>query len=214
VRRLANADIDSVAIHGNKSQSQRERALEAFKGGRVPVLVATDIAARGIHIDGLTHVINFDLPEVPEQYVHRIGRTARAGATGVAISFVSKDERDYLRAIEKLVGHKLAPRPAGESEADDRGSRKPQQQSRRQGLGQGGGQRRAQGHGDRRPQRDGERKAHGNGERAAAGGERSSGTGGHFQRTSGGSKPGGQARRGGPGQGGGNRSRRPERAGV
>ena len=101
VRRLANADIDSVAIHGNKSQSQRERALEAFKGGRVPVLVATDIAARGIHIDGLTHVINFDLPEVPEQYVHRIGRTARAGATGVAISFVSKDERDYLRAIEK-----------------------------------------------------------------------------------------------------------------
>ncbi len=230
VRRLAASDIDSVAIHGNKSQSQRERALEAFKGGRVPVLVATDIAARGIHIDGLTHVINFDLPEVPEQYVHRIGRTARAGATGVAISFVSKDERDYLRAIEKLVGNKLAPRPAGESEADDRGSRKPQQQSRRpQGQQRSGGSgerrpqrdgerraydpaaRRPQADGERRPQQSGERKSHGNGERT------SSGAGGHFQRTSSGGKPGGNGggSRRGPGQGGGaNRSRRPERAGV
>jgi ATP-dependent RNA helicase RhlE len=234
VRRLANADIDSVAIHGNKSQSQRERALEAFKGGKVPVLVATDIAARGIHIDGLTHVINFDLPEVPEQYVHRIGRTARAGATGVAISFVSRDERDYLRAIEKLVGNKLAPRPAGESEADDRGSRKPQQQSRRpqgQQRSQGGGERRAydpaarrpqadgerrpQQGGERRPQRDGERASGGNGERASqSSGQRPSGNGSSFQRASGGGKPGGPSRRG-PGQGGGGgRSRRPERAGV
>jgi ATP-dependent RNA helicase RhlE len=226
VRRLANADIDSVAIHGNKSQSQRERALEAFKGGKVPVLVATDIAARGIHIDGLTHVINFDLPEVPEQYVHRIGRTARAGATGVAISFVSKDERDYLRAIEKLVGHKLAPRPAGETEADDRGSRKPQQQSRKpqgQHRGQGGGNRRPQRDGERRakfdpaarhpqtdgesrPHRDSERKAEGSNERTYSG--KPSGMGGHFQRAGGGNG-GGQRR--GSGQGGGNRSRRPER---
>jgi len=221
VRRLAASDIDSVAIHGNKSQSQRERALEAFKGGKVPVLVATDIAARGIHIDGLTHVINFDLPEVPEQYVHRIGRTARAGATGVAISFVSKDERDYLRAIEKLVGNKLAPRPAGEKESDDRGSRKPQQQSRRpqgQSRGQGAGERRAYAGGDRRPQQGGDRRPQREGERASQGnGERaSSGTGGHFQRTSGGGKPGGNGggSRRGPGQGGGGRVRRPERAGV
>lgn len=109
VKRLAKADIDAVAIHGNKSQAQREKALDAFKAGRVPILVATDIAARGIHIDGLGHVINYDLPDVPEQYVHRIGRTARAGATGIAISFVSKDERPMLRAIEKLTGKRLAP---------------------------------------------------------------------------------------------------------
>ncbi|MDP1557122.1 MAG: DEAD/DEAH box helicase [Hyphomonas sp.] len=230
VRRLAASDIDSVAIHGNKSQSQRERALEAFKGGKVPVLVATDIAARGIHIDNLTHVINFDLPEVPEQYVHRIGRTARAGASGVAISFVSKDERDYLRAIEKLIGNKLAPRPAGEKESDDRGSRKPQQQSRRpqgQSRSSGNGERRPQRDGERRaydpaarrPQADGERRPQREGERTSQGnGERtSSGNGGHFQRTSGGGKPGGHGggSRRGPGQGGGgNRSRRPERAGV
>jgi ATP-dependent RNA helicase RhlE len=229
VRRLAASHIDSVAIHGNKSQSQRERALESFKGGKVPVLVATDIAARGIHIDNLTHVINFDLPEVPEQYVHRIGRTARAGATGVAISFVSKDERDYLRAIEKLIGTKLAPRPAGESEADDRGSRKPQQQSRRpqgQPRSSGNGERRPQRDGERRaydpaarrPQADGERRPQRDGERRPQqGGERAAGNGGgQFQRAPGG-KPGGNGgpRRGGPGQGGGaNRSRRPERAGV
>lgn len=109
VKKLAKADIDSVAIHGNKSQAQRQKALDAFKAGRVPILVATDIAARGIHVDGLTHVINYDLPDVPEQFVHRIGRTARAGASGVAISFVSKDERPTLRAIEKLTGLKLAP---------------------------------------------------------------------------------------------------------
>lgn len=110
VKRLAKADIDAVAIHGNKSQAQREKALDAFKAGRVPILVATDIAARGIHVDGLTHVINYDLPDVPEQFVHRIGRTARAGNSGVAISFCSKDERPMLRAIEKLTGLKLAPK--------------------------------------------------------------------------------------------------------
>jgi len=188
------------------------------------VLVATDIAARGIHIDGLTHVINFDLPEVAEQYVHRIGRTARAGATGIAISFVSKDERDYLRAIEKLVGHRLAERPAGETEADDRGSRKPQQQSRKpqgQHRGQGGGHRRAEGNGERRPQQaTGERRPQQGGERRAqASGERTAGNGGHFQRIAGGQgggKQGGQGgpRRGGPSQGNGQRARRPERAGA
>jgi ATP-dependent RNA helicase RhlE len=93
---------EAEAIHGNKSQAQRERALAAFKAGRVRLLVATEIAARGIDIDEVSHVINYDLPNVPEQYVHRIGRTARAGADGQAISFCAPDERAWLRDIEKL----------------------------------------------------------------------------------------------------------------
>ncbi|MGF1477560.1 MAG: DEAD/DEAH box helicase [Geminicoccaceae bacterium] len=108
VRHLARTDIEAVAIHGNKTQAQREKALEAFRSGRCRVLVATDIAARGIDIDGVSHVINFEVPNVPEQYVHRIGRTARAGAAGLAISFVANDERPYLRDIEKLTRQKVA----------------------------------------------------------------------------------------------------------
>ena len=111
VRLLAAAGIDSAAIHGNKSQPQRERALEAFKSGRTPVLIATDIAARGIDVDGVELVVNFEIPNVPEQYVHRIGRTARAGAAGLAISFVADDERPYLRDIEKLTRQKLEMAP-------------------------------------------------------------------------------------------------------
>ena len=102
VRHLAADGIEASAIHGNKSQPQRERALAGFRGGRARVLVATDIAARGIDVDGVSHVINFELPNVPEDYVHRIGRTARAGAAGSAIAFCSGDERGYLRDIEKL----------------------------------------------------------------------------------------------------------------
>jgi ATP-dependent RNA helicase RhlE len=102
VRHLVGTDIEATAIHGNKSQPQRERALADFRDGRARVLVATDIAARGIDVDGVSHVINFDLPNVPEDYVHRIGRTARAGAPGVAIAFCSDEERSYLREIEKL----------------------------------------------------------------------------------------------------------------
>ena len=102
VKHLVAAGIPANAIHGNKSQPQRERALAEFKSGQAPILVATDIAARGIDVSGVSHVFNFELPNVPEQYVHRIGRTARAGADGVAISFVSDDERAYLRQIEKL----------------------------------------------------------------------------------------------------------------
>jgi len=98
----------AAAIHGNKSQPQRERALAAFKEGRVRVLVATDIAARGIDVDGVTHVVNFDLPNVPEAYVHRIGRTARAGHAGVAISFCDSSERAHLRGIEKLIRARLS----------------------------------------------------------------------------------------------------------
>ncbi|MEM1032670.1 MAG: DEAD/DEAH box helicase [Myxococcota bacterium] len=104
---LDHAGIRSAAIHGNKSQNARTRALEGFREGTIPVLVATDIAARGIDVEGVTHVINFDLPNVPETYVHRIGRTARAGASGVAMSFCDDDERAYLRDIERLMGRHL-----------------------------------------------------------------------------------------------------------
>jgi ATP-dependent RNA helicase RhlE len=103
VRKLEGAGITAAAIHGNKSQTARTKALGDFKNGRVRVLVATDIAARGIDVDGISHVINYDMPVEPETYVHRIGRTARAGAEGDAISLCCAPERDYLRAIERLI---------------------------------------------------------------------------------------------------------------
>ena len=102
-RGLIRAGIGAEAIHGNKSQNQRERVLAAFRKGEVRTLVATDIAARGIDVDGVSHVVNFDLPNVPETYVHRIGRTARAGAEGVAISLCDGEEVAFLRDIEKLI---------------------------------------------------------------------------------------------------------------
>ncbi len=103
VKQLGRASVSAEAIHGNKSQSAREQALANFKAGRTRVLVATDIAARGIDVDGITHVINYDLPNEPESYVHRIGRTARAGASGIAYSFCDLDEREYLVNIERLI---------------------------------------------------------------------------------------------------------------
>lgn len=103
VRKLLAKGLDARAIHGNKSQPQRLKALEAFKDGTCPILVATDIAARGIDIDGVSHVINYEMPNVPEQYVHRIGRTARAGKAGLALSFVAEDELYFLREIEKTI---------------------------------------------------------------------------------------------------------------
>jgi ATP-dependent RNA helicase RhlE len=104
VKGLERAGISANAIHGNKSQNHRERVLAAFRTGEIRTLVATDIAARGIDVDGITHVVNFDLPNVPETYVHRIGRTARAGAEGVAISLIAgAEEMSYLRDIEKLI---------------------------------------------------------------------------------------------------------------
>jgi ATP-dependent RNA helicase RhlE len=108
VKHLAADGLASEAIHGNKSQPQRERALANFKSGRARVLVATDIAARGIDVDGVTHVVNFDLPDVPESYVHRIGRTARAGAAGQAIAFCAADERGNLRDIERTIRQAIA----------------------------------------------------------------------------------------------------------
>jgi ATP-dependent RNA helicase RhlE len=115
VRHLVGGGIEATAIHGNKSQPQRERALAGFRDGQTRVLVATDIAARGIDVDGVSHVINFELPNVPEDYVHRIGRTARAGAAGIAIAFCSDEERPYLRDIEKLTRYSLRaiPIPSG-----------------------------------------------------------------------------------------------------
>ncbi len=106
-KHLDQAGISADALHGNKSQNARQQALQRFRIGKSRVLVATDIAARGIDIDDVTHVINFELPSEPESYVHRIGRTARAGAHGHAVSFCDETETDYLRRIERLLGHRL-----------------------------------------------------------------------------------------------------------
>lgn len=106
-RDLNKAGIEALAIHGNKSQNARQLALNSFKEGKIRVLVATDIAARGIDIDELSHVINYDLPEVPETYVHRIGRTGRAGQQGTALSFCDTEDKEYLKGIEKLIGKEI-----------------------------------------------------------------------------------------------------------
>ena len=119
VRSLVRAGIAAEAIHGNKSQGQRERVLAAFRKGEVRTLVATDIAARGIDVDGISHVVNYDLPNVPETYVHRIGRTARAGAAGIAISLCDGEEMAFLRDIEKLIRMSI---PLSDRRADPRHS--------------------------------------------------------------------------------------------
>jgi len=167
VKSLMKSKIFAAAIHGNKSQSQRERALEQFKSQRPPVLVATDIAARGLDIDGVSHVVNYDLPMTPETYVHRIGRTGRAGATGAAVTFCSVEEVGQLRSIEKLTRRRIdaadnhaeyqlqiptasslqasAPRPGGRSSGRpgaNQGRRRPQGSvggNRRQGAQAGAG---------------------------------------------------------------------------
>lgn len=148
VRSLAKSHIAAEAIHGNKSQNQRERVLAAFRTGKVRTLVATDIAARGIDVEGISHVVNFDLPNIPESYVHRIGRTARAGADGIAISFCDGEERAYLRDIEKLIrlsipatdqrGARLAaqepwqPHPPAKKQQSKQPQNKPQQNKHQQ----------------------------------------------------------------------------------
>ncbi len=138
---LAQDGLSSAAIHGNKSQGARTRALSGFKDGSVRVLVATDIAARGIDIDQLPHVVNFDLPEVPEHYVHRIGRTGRAGREGVAISLVGREEQPLLKAIERLLGYPIphgpltgyAPRPMTSEPSPSHDRDRPQGHGRRHG---------------------------------------------------------------------------------
>jgi ATP-dependent RNA helicase RhlE len=132
-RRLAADGVPAEAIHGNKSQNARERTLRAFRDGRARVLVATDIAARGIDVDGISHVVNYELPHVPETYVHRIGRTARAGASGIAISLCCPEERTLLRDIEKLTrtplrvagGTDVAPPRAGRPSSHGNHRRQP-----------------------------------------------------------------------------------------
>jgi ATP-dependent RNA helicase RhlE len=109
---LNRSSFRAEAIHGNKSQNARERALDGFKTGACRILVATDIAARGIDVEEITHVVNYDLPDVPENYVHRIGRTARAGAGGAAIAFCTPEEREELQAIERLIRMRIPVRPA------------------------------------------------------------------------------------------------------
>jgi ATP-dependent RNA helicase RhlE len=120
VKKLGSTGITAAAIHGNKSQSARTRALDDFKAGRVCALVATEVAARGLDIDGLPSVVNFELPFVPQDYVHRIGRTGRAGATGQAVSLVSNDETTLLRQIERLLRRRLDARvyPGFETQLD------------------------------------------------------------------------------------------------
>ncbi len=110
-RRLERTGIASAAIHSNRTQSQREKALEGFKAGKFRVLVATDIAARGIDVSGISHVVNYDIPQYPEDYIHRIGRTGRAGASGDAITFVAREEAQYLTRIEKFVGKRYTVNP-------------------------------------------------------------------------------------------------------
>ncbi len=155
--RLERDGIAAVAIHGNKAQNYRTRALDSFKSGKTRVLVATDVAARGLDVDNITHVFNFDLPMEPEAYVHRIGRTGRAGATGIAISFCDRAEFDQLRQIERLTGKQI-PRmetpvlPSNDHQREEREGRGGQWQDRRDSrsarFGPGGGSR-------GRPQRGG-----------------------------------------------------------
>ena len=172
VRGLQKAGFTAEAIHGNKSQNQRERVLADFRTGKLRTLIATDIAARGIDVDGISHVINYDLPEVPEQYVHRIGRTARAGAEGVAISFCDHEEAAYLRDIERMIRMTIP-------STDQRTGRRPEAApaAARHQAGQ-----RQEGRHDGRPQRNKKRqRPHGgNGQR---GGHHGGHNGGRVQAT-------------------------------
>ena len=172
VRALQKAGFGAEAIHGNKSQNQRERVLADFRNGKLRILIATDIAARGIDVDGVSHVVNYDLPNIPESYVHRIGRTARAGADGIAISFCDHEEAPFLRDIERLIrmsipstdkrtGERPAHRPAQQNAGDRNGGR-PHRNGRQQrgqgngfGGGNGGGNGRHNGNNGHRPQAPG-----------------------------------------------------------
>ncbi len=198
VKHLDDAKIPSAAIHGNKSQGARTRALDGFRNGELHVLVATDIAARGIDVDGVTHVINYDIPNIPETYVHRIGRTARAGREGEAFSFCEEEERYYLEDIEKLIGihvrrvldHPYLSEHGVPPETDLKGrtfhARKPKVQ---QGGGGGGGG--GRGRSEHRRPRSPARSAGGGGggARPTSGGGRGPSRSGGPRRSSGGARP-------------------------
>lgn len=210
VKQLDQAGIDAAAIHGNKSQGARTRALSAFKKGDIPILVATDIASRGIDVDGITHVFNYDLPNEPESYVHRIGRTARAGRSGVAYGFCDESEAGYLVGIERLIEQSIPviedhefhyegarPKPGQKpGKIKQKGSSQGQSRGRggggnRGGGGRGGGGNRGGGGG------------RGGGGRGGGGNRGGGGRGGGGNRSGGGR--GGGGNRGGGGRGGGNR---------
>ena len=187
-RKLAACGIAAQAIHGNKSQGQRERAIKAFKSQSPPVLVATDIAARGLDIDEVSHVVNYDLPNVPETYVHRIGRTARAGASGVAISFCDREERVFLRDIERLTRQKIEVRedqPAGAQEERPvrREPERPQaqHQPRREGTRQQPGRPAPQRRDGRRPGGGSHGTQHSQPQNGQARGNQEQRRGGHFR---------------------------------
>jgi ATP-dependent RNA helicase RhlE len=172
---LEQDGLRAAAIHGNKSQGARTRALADFKSGAVRVLVATDIAARGIDIDELPNVVNYELPEVPEHYVHRIGRTGRAGNEGHAVSLVTADERPLLKQIERLLGRQLAvgsldgappPRPREAQPAAEHRHRDRERHGQRPQHGHG----QRSGNGQQRQQHDAQRNAHG-GQRSSHGGD-------------------------------------------
>jgi ATP-dependent RNA helicase RhlE len=159
-KQLEDDGIIAAAIHGNKSQSARTKALNDFKQGRIMALVATEVASRGLDIDQLPCVINYELPNVPEDYVHRIGRTGRAGASGVAVSLVSADERGLLKDIERVLGRPLLRaqlpkiseppvRPGRPAQAEENNDTRPLQHRNGQRQGQGQGQRQNRHRGNR-----------------------------------------------------------------
>ena len=160
--RVTSWAVEPAGIHGNRTQPQRQRALDEFKSGKIRVLVATDIAARGIDVDGITHVVNYDFPPATEDYIHRIGRTGRAQAEGDAISFITEDDRDALRALERFTGKKIerkvaegfdltAPAPPKQENDSPRGGGRPGGQGNRQPRQQGRPQ------GNQAPRSEGER---------------------------------------------------------
>lgn len=162
VKKLHAAGVTASAIHGNKSQSARTSALHGFKTGKVRALVATDIAARGLDVDGITHVVNYDLPEEPETYVHRIGRTARAGADGDAFSFCAARERDWLRDVERLI-RKAIPVDRSHRYHSETARNATGEAARPEPRGRhGGGRQRSSGHGSR-----GHGHGHGHSQRSA-----------------------------------------------
>jgi len=175
VRALEKAGLLAEAIHGNKSQNQRERVLASFRDGKLRTLIATDIAARGIDVDGISHVFNYDLPNIPESYVHRIGRTARAGAEGVAISFCDHEEGAFLRDIERLIRMSI---PSTNRRTGGRPNPVPQEAEAR-----GGG----------RPHRGNQRGNGGGNGRGGNKSPRSHGGGGHQGRPSQNGHPGGRS---------------------
>ena len=196
---LDGVGITAMAIHGNKSQSARTKALADFKSGRLQVLVATDIAARGIDIDQLPHVVNFELPNVPEDYVHRIGRTGRAGSPGEAISLVSVDEMAFLRDIERLIKKEIPRQTIAGFEPPASERPEPIVLGRRMTIGEGAGRGGGGGGGGRRngPPRGGASQGHGARHGGAPAGQRAGG--GRPQGSPGGSGgPSGSARPGGP----------------